>query len=174
MIENYNRYKILQVFFDKPLKNHQIREISRITNISLPSVINHLKELKKLKLIVEDNTGIYPSLKGNRDNYLFKTLKVNDILLKIKKSKILDYIYEKTYTNTIILYGSCSLGEDTQKSDIDLFIESKYKNLDLSQFEQILNRKISVLFEENFKNLSPELKNNIINGIILKGYLKVF
>ena len=41
-------------------------------------------------------------------------------------------------------------------------------------FEKKLNRKINIFFSDNFNKLSKELRNNIINGIILKGYLKVF
>ena len=37
-----------------------------------------------------------------------------------------------------------------------------------------LNRKINIFFEDNFSRLSKELKNNILNGIKLYGYLKVF
>jgi hypothetical protein len=33
---------------------------------------------------------------------------------------------------------------------------------------------VSLFFEEHFNELSKELRNNILNGIILKGYLKVF
>jgi len=37
-----------------------------------------------------------------------------------------------------------------------------------------LDTTISLLFSEDFGELSNELKNNILNGVILKGYLKVF
>ena len=40
--------------------------------------------------------------------------------------------------------------------------------------EKIFSRKITPFFEENFPRLSNELKNNILNGIVLKGYIKVF
>ena len=74
----------------------------------------------------------------------------------------------------IILFGSASNGDDVEGSDIDVFIQAPEKKLNLLQYEKKLNREINLLFEENFSRLSKELKNNVINGIILKGYLKVF
>ena len=74
----------------------------------------------------------------------------------------------------IILFGSASKGEDLKESDIDLFIQSKEVKINLKPYENKLNKKINIFFNENFNNLSEELKDNIINGTILKGYLKVF
>ncbi|MCD6464256.1 nucleotidyltransferase domain-containing protein [Candidatus Woesearchaeota archaeon] len=74
----------------------------------------------------------------------------------------------------IVLFGSCARGEDIETSDIDLFVQAKEKALSLTKYENLLNRKISLFFKQNFLKLSNELKNNIINGIVLKGYLKVF
>ena len=41
------------------------------------------------------------------------------------------------------------------------------------KFEKELNRKINVFFEENFDKLSKELKQNVINGYKLNGFLRV-
>ena len=59
MIQKYNTYKILQVFFDFPAKHFQLREICRMVNITLPSVRNHVKKLEKdgfVKVIVDKKT----------------------------------------------------------------------------------------------------------------------
>ena len=65
-------------------------------------------------------------------------------------------------------------GDDIENSDIDIFVQAKEKGLNLVEYEKTLNRKISLFFKENFSKLNAELKNNIINGIVLKGYLKMF
>ena len=75
---------------------------------------------------------------------------------------------------TIILFGGYSKGTDAKTSDIDLFIESKEEKLELEKFEVVLGRKIHPLFEINIKNLNKELLNNIINGIIVYGYVRIF
>lgn len=174
MLQKYNRYRILEEFMDFPTKEFQIREISRRTKISLPSVINHLNELIKENLVIKVKKGIYPIFKANRENNLFKIYKRNNLILKMSKIGFLDYINDSCLPDSIILFGSSARGEDIESSDIDLFIQSKEIKLSLEKYEKPLNHKINLFFEENFNRLSSELKNNIINGIIVLGYLKVF
>jgi len=87
-------------------------------------------------------------------------------LRKINESGLLGYLNDICLPDVIILFGSYSKGEDILSSDIDLFILSKYEN--------ILNLKIDVFFSDSFGKLSKELKNNLVNGVILDEYLKVF
>jgi len=47
------------------------------------------------------------------------------------------------------------------------------KELNLSKYEKILNRKIQLHFYRNFRKVSENLKGNIINGIVLDGYLDI-
>jgi len=164
----------LQEFFNFPRKDFQIREISRRTKISLPSVTNYLKDLVKEGLILKVEKGIYPAFSANRDNELFRLYKKLDLILRTKQSGLLDFIYDSCVPDTIILFGSGAKGEDIEKSDIDIFVQSKTKKLNLEKYEKILNREISLFFEETFSRLSPELKNNILNGFVLKGYIKIF
>jgi len=174
MIQNYSRYRILQEFFDFPLKDFQMREISRRAGIAQPSVINHLNALLKEELIIKEKKGIYPSFRANRDNELFRIYKKNDLILRLYQTGMIGYVYDSCMPDVMILFGSGSKGEDTGESDIDLFLLCKEKRLDLEKFEKMLNRKISLFFEENFSRLSKELKNNILNGTVLRGYIKVF
>jgi len=174
MIQKYSRYRILQEFFDFPRKDFQMRELSRRTKIAQTSVINHLKALLKEELIIKKKDGIYPSFKANRDNEMFKIYKKFDLILRINQTGLLNYIYDSCLPDCIILFGSASRGEDVEESDIDLFVQAREKKLNLEKYEKLLNRKISLFFEENFSRLNKELKNNILNGIVLKGYIKVF
>jgi len=174
MIQKYSRYRILQEFFDFPKKDFYIRELSRRTKLAQTSVIAHLKALLKEKLIIKKKDGIYPSFKANRDNEMFKIYKKFDLILRINQTGLLNYIYDSCLPDCIILFGSASKGEDVEESDIDLFVQAREKKLNLEKYEKLLNRRISLFFEENFSRLSKELKNNILNGIVLKGYIKVF
>jgi len=174
MLQKYNRYRILQEFFDFPRKNFHIRELSRRTKIAQPSVMNHLKELIKEKLIIKEKKGIYPTFNSNRENEMFKLYKKSDIIFKINKTGMLDYIYDKSLPDVIILFGSASKGEDIESSDIDLFIQAPEKKINLEKYEKIIKRKINLFFKEDFSKLNKEIRNNILNGIILKGYLKAF
>jgi len=174
MIQNYSRYRILQEFFSFPRKNFQIREISRRTKIAQTSVTNHLKILLKENLIIKEKKGIYPTFSANREEGIFKVYKKIGLILKLKQTGLLDYIQDSCIPNVIILFGSASKGEDIEESDIDLFIQAKEKKLILNKYEKLLNRKLTLFFEENFSRLNKELKNNILNGIVMRGYIKVF
>ena len=174
MLQNYNRYKIIQQFFYFPTKGYLVRELSRKTKIAQPSIINHLRVLLKEGLIIKVKAKPYPLYKANRENEIFKILKIFDLIHRIKASGLLDHLYDSTLPNVIILFGSAAKGEDIEESDIDIFVQAKEKRLNLLKYEREFNRKISLFFEENFSKLPNELKNNILNGIILKGYLKVF
>ena len=45
---------------------------------------------------------------------------------------------------------------------------------DLEKYEKKLDKKIQLFFSEDIKKLPTELRNNILNGIKLRGYLKIF
>lgn len=179
MLQKDNRYKILKLFFQDPLPKgigFQLREISRKAEIAPTSVKKYLNELENEGLIIKKKHRIYeyPVYYANRENDYFKFLKKLDIIKDIKESGLLDYLNDKCMPDVIILFGSASKGEDIKESDIDLFIQSKEKKLQLSKYENYLSRKINIFFKDTFNKLSKELKNNIINGDILNGYLKVF
>ena len=174
MIQNYSRYRILQEFFDSPRKDFQMRELSRRAKLAQTSVINHLKELLKEQLIIKEKKGIYPTFKANRDDEMFKLYKKNDLLLRMRQTGLVGFIYDSCLPDAVMLFGSASKGEDLEESDIDLYVQAREKKLNLQKYEKLLNRKITLFFKENFSELGNELKNNIINGIVITGYLKVF
>lgn len=172
MLQNYNPYKILQLFFDYPTKAFQLREISRITKIGLPSVRNHAKTLESLGFIKKQKGTVYEAYVANRDEKFF-TYRRNDILAKLYESKLIEHIVDKFLPNTIVLFGSCARGQDIETSDVDLFVQAKEEKIDLREFEVKLKREINLLFENDIKDIPNELMNNIINGIVIYGYLKV-
>lgn len=172
MLENYNTYKILRVFFDSPTKNFQLREISRMIGIGLPSVISHIKKLEKEGFVKKEKKGVYGSYSAKKEEK-FKLYKRNDILVRLQECGLIDFIADEVQPNVVVLFGSAARGEDIEGSDIDLFVLAKEVKLDLSRFENKLKRKIKIFFEDEIKEVPNELLNNIINGIKLYGYLKV-
>jgi len=168
-----HKQSIERIFFDYPTTNFQLREISRRTKIAVASVKRHVDILVKEKIVVKKDNTIYQSYVANRDSTIFKRRKIQDIIERLHTSGLIEYIESECSPDCIILYGSASKGEDIESSDIDLYVQSSQKTLNLRKFSS-LGRNISVFFEKNFNNLSIELKNNIINGIILKGYLTAY
>jgi predicted nucleotidyltransferase len=172
MYQQFNRYKILQVFFDNPNKKYQLRELSRITKISLPSVKKHVQELLKQGLLKETIGEIYNGYTSSFSS-TYKILKRNDLLIRLEESGLIKEL-DKIFTpNCIVLYGSAVEGADDERGDIDIFVQASKKNFNLEQYENLLNRKISLLFESDMEKIDSTLKNSILNGIVLKGFLKV-
>ena len=174
MIQEYSRFKVLNVFFDFPRRNFQIREISKIIGLAFPSVIAHLNALVKDSFIVREKKGTYFSYRANRDNEMIKLYKKIFLVVRLKECGLVDYIYDLCMPDSIILFGSASRGEDIEESDIDIFVQAKEKKMSMEKYEKLLNRKIVLFFKEDFSKLSNELKNNVLNGALLRGYLKVF
>lgn len=174
MLEKYNRYKLLKLFLDSPTDSFRLREIARLIKISPPSVMNYLKEFEKEGLIKKQTKRRVPFYTALRDNPYFVLYKKISIIFELNKSGLMDYLWDKVSPEAIVLYGSFAKGESIENSDIDLFILGKDKNIGLIDFEKKLNKKVHLLFKESLKEISNELKNNILNGIILKGYVKAF
>ena len=168
-----NKLKIMELFFEEPSKNFQIRGISRLTKIAVTSVKNYLRELQKDELVKKDKKTLYPSYVANQQNRLFRIYKQQFIIFKLYSSGLIDYLEDRLHPRCIILFGSAGKGEYNQNSDIDIFVQTDEKSINLTKFEKILKHKISLFFEENINKLSNELFNNIINGIKLSGYLKL-
>lgn len=178
MLQKDNRYRILRLFFADPLPEgigFQLREISRKVDVAPPSVKKYLTGLEKEKLIIRTRHRIhgYPVYHSNRDGEYFKFLKRLDTVLSIRDSGLLEYLSDKCMPDVIVLFGSAARGEDLKGSDLDIFLQCKKADLNPGRFEKILERRINPFFS-SFNTLSKELKNNILNGIILKGYLRVF
>jgi len=90
--------------------------------------MNHLKALTKENLILREKRRIYPAFRANREEEAFQVLKKADLLLRMSQSGIIDYIYDSCAPDAIVLFGSSSRGEDTETSDIDLFVQAGEKN----------------------------------------------
>lgn len=167
------------VFFNDPLPEgggFQLRELSRKAKLAPTSVKRYLKELKSEGLIRESKHRAqgFPLYSANRENERYIFYKKLNTLSLIFESGLISYLSDLCMPNAIVLFGSAAKGEDILTSDLDIFMLCKERKVELQRFEKVIGRKISLFFGENFGKLSNELKNNIIRGIRLKGYLKVF
>ena len=163
----------MELFFEEPSRNFQIREVSRLKNMAVTSVKKYLEELQKENFIRKDKKTLYPSYIANQQNRLFGIHKQQLIIFKLYSSGLINYLEDELTPKCIILFGSAGKGEYYKKSDIDIYIQADEKKISLIKFENILKHKINLFFEEDLNKLSKELFNNIINGIKLSGYLKI-
>jgi predicted nucleotidyltransferase len=175
MLHNCSIFFVLKVFFLEPTKKHYLKEISLKSKLSHTSVKPILNKLKKEKIILEEQEKKgkrnFPIFFSDLNSENYKKYKKIFNLLEIYNLEFLKLIEDNLMPKSIVLFGSYSRGEDIETSDIDLFIESKKKEIDLNKFEKFFNRKINLHFSEKLANYPSELKNSIINGIVLRGYL---
>ncbi|MBI5397891.1 nucleotidyltransferase domain-containing protein [Candidatus Woesearchaeota archaeon] len=178
MIQKCNILGVAKVFFDEPTRQHYLIEVSKKANLAHTSTKSHIITLKKNGLITEttERKGKrnFPIYQANLNSKKYRDIKKIYNQLAIQQSGIIDHLKEKTAPRTIILFGSYRKGEDTEESDIDLFIEAKKESINLTKYEKTLGKKIQLHFSEDFKRCPKELKNNIANGIVLQGYLEAF
>lgn len=172
MFKKNNKYKLLKVFLDQPLEEFRLRELSRESKISPGSVLNYLKEFENERLINKYEKRGIPFYKAERDSEKFILYKKLSIMYELEESGLIEYLWQELCPETIILYGSYAKGESIESSDIDIFIIGKEKEINLYKFEEILGKEVHLMFDD-VKNIPKELKNNLINGIVLRGYFKV-
>ncbi len=173
MEQKCSLWKVFDVFADEPLKIHFIKEISRKIDLAPTSVRNRLGHLLNQKLVIKKKGERFFGFVANRDNRDFLFYKMLSNIAKLKESGLLDFLISSLYPHVVVVYGSYLRGEDIESSDIDLLIISKSKKkLALEKFEKILKRSVHLMIEEGLNKLTPELRGEVINGLVLYGYLK--
>ena len=176
MLQKSSMWRTLEIFFLYPTREHYLMDISRKINLAHTSVKKNLDKLVKLSIIKEtvkkQGERKFPIYEAAINSRNYKKYKLIYNLSSILESGLIDFIEQKLMPRSIILFGSYQKGEDAEESDIDLFVECKEEKIEIGKFEKILKRKIQLHFNENFSMYTKELKNNIINGITLAGFLE--
>ncbi len=168
--------RVLEPFFQEPARRHYLLDLSRTIKLAHTSVKKNLIKLVKEGLIQETmekrGSRKFPVYTANTNNPEFKKYKEIYNLQRIQESGLIECLEEKLTPKSIVLFGSYQRGEDLGDSDIDLYLECKEERIGLKEYEKKLKRKIQLHFKEDFIKYPSELKNNIINGIVLKGFLE--
>lgn len=175
MLEFYDNWKLLSNFFKRPFYSYHLRELCRVLEWSptkVRSIINKLKREELIQEKKEKNLSIFQASKSEKF-YKLKILYNLTIAFKIfQELKRQLQVYD-----AIILFGSAARGEDSENSDFDIAVTGRKEiPVTLEKIEKEIERKISILFIENLdeiKEKNPHLFNNLVNGIVIEGYLKV-
>lgn len=170
------QHKIFRLLCIKAGNSLNQREIAKSLKVSPTAVAKALILLEKQKLIVKERQKNLNHIlvNFNRDNMRAIQLKRVENLKLIYESGLVDFLEEKLPGVTIVLFGSYARGEDTVKSDIDLaVIGSKEKEIDLENFNKLLEREVRINFYGNWKEIHKNLKDNILNGIVLIGGIEL-
>ena len=148
------------------------REIAKILKMSPTTVSNCVINLKDIVNIEKTKTINFISL--NRDDKKAIQLKRAENFRNIYIFGLADYLEQELPGSTILLFGSYSLGEDTLGSDIDIaVIGRKEKELSFDKYEKLFQRKVNVNFYGSWKKINENLKNNILNGIVIHGSVEL-
>lgn len=168
--------KLTEYFYLNPTVRLRVRQITREVDISLPSSIRYVQELVDESILKKTNIANITVFSADRSSPIFLLNKKLFNVSKLYSSGLINQIINSFSNPNIILFGSYSRGEDIEKSDIDIYVETNSKReVNLKKFEEILQRDIQLF---KFKSLSSiknkDLCNNIINGINLNGFVEVF
>lgn len=158
--------KILEVLFEYPNKNFNVRSMSKLVKLPTSSVQRYLKKLRDKKFIDNENKPIV--------NPYYKFKKTYSIIERMYSIGLIDVLVKEFNPSLLIIFGSVRKGDYDFESDIDLFIETPIKKkIDLKKYEKLLKHNIQLFIETDINNLSPTLFNNVVNGIKLGGYLTI-
>jgi predicted nucleotidyltransferase len=165
--------EVIETIFSKPEYKFHIRELGRITKIHPNTIIKITDKLAKNKIVLKRKHKNLVEVYCNHESESYKRKKQLFNISQIHDSGLLDYLIEfYNHPQTIILFGSYSRGEDWSTGDIDIAIVSNKKEKpSLTKFEKKLKRKIHLL-AFNYKEISKEFYNNLINGFVLYGFIK--
>lgn len=168
-----NKEKILKEIFENPTYSFHIRELARRTKLNPNTVINITDELKKEGVITKRRSKHLIEIKSNIEDKWFIREKRLFNLKQLYTSNLVDFLVDfYNEPESIVVLGSYSKGEDIEKSDIDIVIITNKKEMpNIEVFEKKLKRKLHII-AETYDSLSKEFYKNLINGVILYGYLK--
>lgn len=177
MLELGTRWKVFAPFCDAPTASFSLRELARRTDLAHTSITPHLDALVKEGLLAvhEDRQGkrSFTKYVASRTATFFTHKRFHNQMV-IQDSGLIPYLRDAFLPRCVVLFGSYERGEDTEDSDIDLFLEAKPKDVDVRRYERVLHRKIQLHIKPAFTTYPDELKNNILNGTTLAGFLEAF
>ena len=159
-------------FFEDCYRRISVREYAKIVKVSPPTGSAMLLKMRKNGLLVMEKDRNYLFFHANKENKDFIDLsriywrdKLNELILHLDRNLVL---------SSVVLFGSLAKAESLSDSDIDIAIFANKKELNLINFEKKLKRKIQLFFFDSVNKIeNKELANNILNGYVLFGRLKL-
>ena len=172
--------KIAEVLYKNPYMEFTLSEISQISGVSKSQSSSIIREIGKENFIVLKELGKKSwRIRANNESFDFRKRKIAYNINLIFSTNLIEYLGEKFGNpKSITLFGSFRLGEDGKESDIDIAVEIAQKKgleiielKELAPLEKFFGRKIRIhVF--NRKMAEKNLFSNILNGIVLSGFLE--
>ena len=171
----FKKLNILKIFLEEPTREFNVREVARLLKISPATASKELKEFVRQGLLKERKERLLKLYRANLESDLYRDIKIFYNIRKLKDSGLLEELNKFYLKPTIVLFGSCAFGLDTETSDFDLLIISeKTKEFpEVRKFERKIKRKIQLFVVKDIRNLkNKHLINNIVNGITIQGRIE--
>lgn len=173
VLYNKNSLLILSYISKNVFEENTATSIARNLDLAVSSVHSILRTFETTGLVKTRTIGKSIIYEIDKQNPIFKSFRIFDNISNL--ISLVDFLKEEG-VKKIVLFGSCSRGEDTMNSDIDLFILVtdilyKYKvNSWIDDAEDI--RKINAVVVDTFELMDlqkndNEFYNEINKGIIL-------
>jgi predicted nucleotidyltransferase len=187
MVEKTTNIKleIISLFRSNYLAQYHVREMAKLTKKSHVTLLPHLKDLKKDKILVSKKIGKNKQYSLNFDNIITKnylTISETTVTTSFLEQvflikKITKEIFNLNLSGTIILFGSYAKKTFKDDSDIDLFYLGQITSKEIQNIRSIgkiygktINVKKSTLknFELGLRKKDPLIIEIIKNHIVLQ------
>ncbi len=173
--------KIAEVLYKNSYAEFTLSEISKLSRVSKSQSSYIIREMEEWGFIVLKKLGEKSwRIRANNEGFGFRKRKIAYNINLIFSTNLIEYLSEKFGNpKSITLFGSFRQGEDGKDSDIDIAIEvlkeKEFEIIELKELaplEKFFGKKIRIhLF--NRKIIKRDLFSNILNGIVLHGFLEV-
>lgn len=158
--------KILNFLLDDPEGNFYLTQIAQGTAVADSTTQHVLENQISDDFLTKEKVGNLSYYRLNTDNPLVKQAKITRTLQEI--APLVECLWE--FSQKIILFGSCAIGEDTRQSDIDLFVLTGEKDEVrgvISRFKS--RRKIQAIIKNYLEFSETREKDNYFYEEINKG-----
>src|SRR3989344_2153372 len=136
--------KVVRFFLENPYEEVYLRQLAKRLKLSPFAIKKYSDLLLKENLITEERKANLRYFKANINNLFFRQLKISFSINSIIKSKLIDFLKENlTNISSITLFGSIAKGNDDRNSDVDILIIGVDKQVDITKFEEKMNKKIT-------------------------------
>ena len=177
MITESIKDRIKRHFLINPTARLRVRQIERAVKVPLPSAIRYARELEKEGILRSTILAEVKTYSADRASRRFLAEKRFFNLSQLLSSGLIDSLITEYSNPNIVVFGSYSRGEDTEDSDIDIYMESAAKGrIECPErFQRRLQRNVHIIVHRNLHDIgNKELANNIINGVVVNGFIEVF
>jgi predicted nucleotidyltransferase len=170
-------FRVAEMVFNFPSRSFHIRMLQKETGLSTTAVKDAVEKLAGYGIILVESTPVTTNIRANVGSEPYTFYKKMFNLYRLERYSFVSSLKKLLRPSLISVYGSFARGEDTEKSDIDLFVvTSLEKGEDVERLENVmektLQRKVDLKLSRSLDGLDSEFRNGLANGIVLHGYLK--